>query len=61
LNGVNAGVFIGSGNGTFGAESTYSIPGSPYGIVTADFNQDTKPDLALNLVITGKIAILLKC
>src|SRR5262249_54099770 len=45
--GVNkVSVFTGTGTGTFGAASTFTVGAQPNGITNADFNNDGKPDLA---------------
>ncbi|MCC6372149.1 MAG: T9SS type A sorting domain-containing protein [Bacteroidia bacterium] len=35
-----------AGSGSFGAPSGFSVSGGPYSIISSDFNQDAKPDLA---------------
>jgi len=41
------GVLFGKGDGTFAGAPAYLVPGGPTSIVTADFNGDGKPDLAV--------------
>lgn len=40
-------VFLGNGNGTFGARTDYPVGNSPVWVSTADFNADGIPDLAV--------------
>lgn len=40
------GIFLGTGSGTFGTISTFTVPAGPNSICTADFNSDSKADLA---------------
>jgi len=41
------GVLFGKGDGTFAGAPAYLVPGGPTSMVTADFNGDGKPDLAV--------------
>ena len=41
------GVLIGNGDGTFQPQVAFTVENSPFGIVTADFNGDGLPDLAV--------------
>lgn len=45
--GPNVGVFLNLGNGTFATQVTYTtgIGSSPYSVITADVNKDSKPDI----------------
>lgn len=55
-----ASVLLGNGNGTFQSAVPYSLPGEARGAAIADFNGDTKPDLALsNGLVPGNASILL--
>jgi hypothetical protein len=49
----SAGVLLGNGDGTFGYESIYSLPGPTESIVVDDFNHDGKLDVAALLVGVG--------
>ena len=55
------GIFIGSGNGTFSSQVTYSTgPGStPYSVVIRHFNNDTQLDIAVANFGTNSIGVLL--
>ncbi|HLJ49942.1 MAG TPA: FG-GAP-like repeat-containing protein [Bryobacteraceae bacterium] len=65
--GGNVEVAFGRGDGTLGAQASYTLGGSPGGfgaapggIVVADFNGDGKPDVAAGYTgTTGSIAVLL--
>ncbi len=48
FNGNTVSVFLGKGNGTFGAESVLSTGRDPNGITAADFNGDGNLDLAVS-------------
>jgi hypothetical protein len=52
-------VFLGNGDGTFQPQATYSVGTLPASMVTADFNGDGKPDLAVVNGVDGTISILL--
>lgn len=58
--GGNIGVFLGTGTGTFGAPTAYSVSGSPYALGTADFNQDAKPDIVAAILVSAHMNVLLK-
>jgi hypothetical protein len=36
---------LGTGTGTFGAGTTYSVVSQPYGVISGDYNGDGKPDI----------------
>jgi streptogramin lyase len=57
----NIGILLGSGNGSFGLQTTYGItPGSrPHSIVIADFNQDKQLDVAVSNYDTNNISVLI--
>ena len=49
-------VLPGNGDGTFGAPTNYAVPGQ--GLVTADFNGDGAPDLAMYSGLSGHVSIV---
>ena len=53
------GVSLGYGNGTFAAQTNYSISygGQPHHLVVADFNNDNIPDLATTVFNNDEVAI----
>jgi len=51
-------VYLGNGNGTFTAGSTYTYSSTPVGIATGDFNQDGIRDFAL-INATGTVSVYL--
>ncbi len=53
-----AGIMLGNGDGTFQAPVTYQVSGYPVGLVAADFNNDSKLDVAV-AINTGGISVLL--
>ena len=56
---ANLGIFIGNGDGTFQAAKNTVLSGC-FGLVAADFNGDSKPDLAaITSSTAGRIRILL--
>jgi hypothetical protein len=55
LRGQGAG---GVGNGTFGASTPYSVGGSPFQIVTGDYDEDGILDLAVAINSAPRIAVL---
>jgi Flp pilus assembly secretin CpaC len=52
-------VLLGKGDGTFGAQSTFSTGNGPAGIATADFNGDGHADLAVANHSDSTVSILL--
>jgi autotransporter-associated beta strand protein len=52
-------VFLGAGDGTFGAPTTVAEGYTPYWVVVGDFNGDGKLDLAVSNVNSGYVGILL--
>ena len=52
-------VLIGNGDGTFQAGTDYAVGPSPEGVVIADFNGDTKSDLAVANYGDNTVSILL--
>ncbi|HSZ18304.1 MAG TPA: FG-GAP-like repeat-containing protein [Candidatus Acidoferrum sp.] len=52
-------VLLGKGDGTFGAQSTFSTGNGPAGIATADFNGDGHADLAVANQSDSTVSILL--
>ncbi len=55
-------VFLGQGNGNFAAPVDFGVPTDsvPFGLATADFNKDQKPDLAVaDVTDPGTVSILL--
>lgn len=51
-------VFLGNGNGTFGAHADYATGNSPVWVSTADFNGDTVPDLAVANKTDNTVSVL---
>jgi hypothetical protein len=58
-------ILTGNGAGSFGSPATFAVDSFPNSIVSADFNKDTKMDLAVatnkSNIDTGKVAVLLNC
>ena len=52
-------IFLGIGNGTFGAATNFAAGSQPYGIATADFNGDNKLDLAVANIMSANLSILI--
>jgi hypothetical protein len=52
-------IFLNSGGGRFALSSMIPMDPSPYYITAADFNNDSKPDVAVAHVSLGKLSILL--
>ena len=52
-------VFLGNGDGTFGAAVFYDADNNAHGLAVGDFNGDGKPDLAATNSSSGRISILL--
>ncbi len=52
-------VLLGNGNGTFASGVQYATGSSPWGIVTGDFNNDGKPDLAIANFGSNNVTVLL--
>lgn len=48
----SVGVLLGNGDGTFGYESIFALPGPTESIVVDDFNHDGRPDVAALIVET---------
>ena len=57
--GQTVSVALGNGDGTFRAPVSYVTGGSPYQVVTADFNGDGRPDLAVVNGDPNTVSILL--
>ena len=55
----NVGVLLGSGNGTFGLQTTYPTSGTPNSLATTDVNGDNKTDIIVLSINTSKVAVLL--
>ncbi len=53
------GVLFGNGDGTFAGTLAYNVLGYPSSMVSADFNGDGKPDLAIGGGQAGPVSILL--
>ena len=52
-------VFLGRGNGTFGAEARYGVKSAPTSVAAADFNGDGIPDLAVANYGSSQVSVLL--
>jgi hypothetical protein len=57
----NFGILLGKGDGTFGAQTTFSTgDGSqPYGLAVADFNNDNRPDVVVANYGLNTVGVLL--
>ncbi|HXB39496.1 MAG TPA: T9SS type A sorting domain-containing protein [Bacteroidia bacterium] len=54
-----ASVLLGTGTGSFSFDANFATGSNPFGIVTADFNMDGKPDLATANESSNNVSILL--
>jgi len=54
-----ASVLLGTGTGSFSFDGNFATGSNPFGIVTADFNMDGKPDLATANESSNNVSILL--
>jgi hypothetical protein len=54
-----ASVLLGTGTGSFNFDGNFATGSNPFGIVTADFNMDGKPDLATANESSNNVTILL--
>jgi FG-GAP-like repeat len=52
-------VLLGKGDGSFQPPVFYGTGNGPYSVITADFNGDGKPDLAVSVAYENSIALLL--
>ena len=52
-------VFLTQADGTLGSQSTYTIGSNPSHVISADFNKDGLPDLAVVSVLSNMVSILL--
>jgi hypothetical protein len=52
-------IFLGNGDGTFGAATSVKVGSAPFSIVAGDFNRDGKLDLAVSNSGDGTVTILL--
>jgi len=52
-------ILYGDGTGNFGPPTNYTVGKQPYSIISADFNGDSKPDLAVAVRQSQGISILL--
>lgn len=52
-------VFLGTGTGSFGAATVFSVGTAPRSIISADFNGDGKADLAVANGLSNNISVLL--
>ncbi|CAF4987184.1 unnamed protein product, partial [Rotaria sp. Silwood1] len=59
--GNNVGVLLGNGDGTFQAQTTFStgMGSSPISVAVGDFNQDTRPDIAVSNNGGSNVGVLL--
>ncbi len=55
----NVSVFLGTGNGNFGAATNFTVGTGPYAVVSADFNGDMKLDLATANNGSNNVSVLL--
>jgi hypothetical protein len=51
------GVLLGNGDGTFGTEKTYFVPGAPISLAVADMNQDGHPDVVTGLLLDPNVPL----
>ena len=60
INMWNIGIRLGSGNGKFSSQKTYSTTsyGPPFSITTSDFNNDDRPDIVISFFLANIIGIL---
>lgn len=52
-------ILLGVGNGTFGSATNYTVGGGPLGVIAADFNLDSKLDLAVSNLAGTTVSVLL--
>ena len=59
LEDYTVGVMFGNGDGTFQAQTTYSVGKHPYAVAVADLNRDGRPDIVTANEADGTISVLL--
>jgi hypothetical protein len=52
-------ILLGNGDGTFRDGGYYGVGSSPNSIAVADFNHDTRPDLAIGNYLDGSVSVLI--
>ena len=52
-------VLLNQGSGTFAAQTTYAVGSGPWGVATADFNGDGKPDIVVANWADNTVSVLL--
>ena len=57
----SVGVLLNAGNGTFLAQTTYTVGTQPYGVEVADVNGDNKPDIIVANFASHTVGVLLHC
>ncbi|MCA2642153.1 FG-GAP-like repeat-containing protein, partial [Microcystis sp. M087S2] len=57
--GGNVSVLLGTGTGSFGTPTNFSVGGSPNSVTVGDFNGDGKSDLAAANRLTNNVSVLL--
>jgi hypothetical protein len=50
---------VGNGDGTFGPPTDFIVGTDPFPIVTADFDRNSEPDLAVGNYMSASVSVLL--
>ncbi len=56
-NSSNVSVLLGTGTGSFGPATNFSVGSSPRSVAVGDFNGDGKSDLAVARVVTDEVVV----
>ena len=59
FHGTNVSVLLGKGDGAFGPPTDFTVGTYPFPIVTADFNADSKLDIAVANYLSASVSVLL--